>query len=229
MSKIILTLLLLSFFVSACDKKPEKRGFKANFSEFFMNDTGSFVLYDFNNRYYLYHNEEKTKEKYTPGQTYIYLAGINFYNKFNNLNLTPSDVSDTSKIKMLIDSAGLDIQKKSITDFKYGNLDTAFSTDNFFKNGELKISVQEQVEFIKELYSTNEKFKSIKNNFVTDTINTRNVSYIVSSTGDNSWCTGTVEFGSNLYVFALNLNSGNKLRALEITQNILYSFKILEE
>ncbi|HRE40588.1 MAG TPA: hypothetical protein PLG90_04585 [Ignavibacteria bacterium] len=229
MSKSILLLILCLFVLSSCDKKPDKRGFKADFSEIFKNDTGSFILYDFNNRYYLIHNEEQTKEKYSPGQTYIYLSSLNFLNKYKSSGLKSGEVSDSITLAKLIDSTGLEIQKKSITENNYGNKDTSFINSDFYYNSGLKISTSEQVEFIKELYISNENFKTIKNDFVTDTVKARNVSYIVSSDNEVSWCVGTVEYGSNIYVFALNILSSNKLRALEITQKILYSVKILEE
>lgn len=216
------------FFIvfSSCSKTTDKRGYEADFSEFFKSDSGSFVLYDFNNKYNIFYREAEANKEYSPAQTYNYITVL------SNVINSRKDSLGTA------DLTALNEQKKIIKNYGYGNTDTSFSPGNYTCGGVLKISTSEQCNFIKKVYSNEinipqEKLDTFKSYFVTDTVNHRRVSYINGEcTGNDgnkiNWCVGTVEFGTNLYVFALNLINGSDARAKEITQNILYRFRIVE-
>jgi beta-lactamase class D len=212
------------FFFISCNKTPDKRGYEADFSEFFKNDTGSFVLFDFNNKYNIFYKESEASKEYSPAQTYTYITVLS-----NLINSRNDSLGST-------DPSAVNLQKKLIKDFRYGNTDTSFSPYNFLCGDVLKISATEQVNFIKKVYSneiniSKEQLDAFKSKFISDTINQRKVSYVTGECSDNgklNWRLGTVEYGNNLYIFALNLVNSTEARSKEITESILYRFRILE-
>lgn len=214
------------FTFMSCSKTSDKRGYEADFSEFFKSDSGSFVLYDFNNKYNIFYREAEATKEYSPAQTYKYITVLSNIINSRNDSLGTTDITAINE------------QKKIIKNFGYGNTDTSFSPDNYTCGNVLKTSVLEQCNFIKKVYSNEinipqEKLDAYKTFFVSDTVNHRRVSYVNGEcTVDDgrriNWYMGTVEFGTNLYIFALNLVNSSEARAKEITESILYRFRIVE-
>jgi beta-lactamase class D len=217
-----LAFLFSSLFFVSCNKTPDKRGYEADFSEFFRNDSGSFVLYDFNNKYNIFYREAEANKEYSPAETYKYITILS--NLINSRN------------DSLGSSAGVNEQKKLIKNYAYGNNDTSFSSNGYVCGDVLKISALEQVNFLKKVYSneiniSKEQLGAFKAYFISDTVNQRSVSFVTGECNDGmklNWCIGTVEYGTNLYIFALNLVNSSEARAKEITESILYRFRIIE-
>lgn len=220
--------LFILLLFSSCDKNPDKRGYQADFTEFFKNDSGCFILYDFNNKYHIYHNETFANKELSPAGTYKYITVLS-----NVINSRNDSLGTT-------DTSAINAQKKIIKNFSYGNNDTSFSPGNFLCGDVLKISAVEQINFIRKIYMNEinlsaEQLNIFKSNFVSDTVNQRKISFVngeCTSSSDNgqklNWCIGTVEYGNNLYIFALNLVNSSEARAKEITESILYRFRIIE-
>lgn len=209
----------------SCNKTPGKRGFEANFSDIFKTDSGSFVLYDYNNKYNIFYNEAEANKEYSPAETYKYITVLS-----NLINSRNDSVGTT-------DPTAINEQKKLIKNYNYGNTDTSFSPVNYTCSGVLKISILEQCNFIKKIYLneiniSKEKLDAFKAYFVSDTLNHRRVNYVNGECNTDgrkiNWCVGTVEYGTNLYIFALNLVNSSSARAKEITEGILYRLRIIE-
>lgn len=209
----------------SCNKAPDKRGYEADFSEFFKTDSGSFVLYDYNNKYNIFYKEAEATKEYSPAETYKYITVL------SNLINSRNDSLGTT------DLTAINEQKKLIKSYGYGNTDTSFSPVNYTCSGVLKTSTLEQCNFIRKVYLneiniSKEKLDAFKAYFVSDTVNHRRVSYVNgecnTAGGKVNWCVGTVEYGTNLYIFALNLINSSDARAKEITESILYRFRIIE-
>ncbi len=135
---------------------------------------------------------------------------------------------------------GQERMQKFITENNYGNEDISGGIDMFWLNGGLRISADEQIEMLKKLYNNQLNFSQrtmdiVKRIMIYD----QNKEYVMrAKTGwalrvedQIGWFVGYVEKGSNVYFFALNLQSkkpeeGFKSR-VEITYNILKHLKII--
>lgn len=135
---------------------------------------------------------------------------------------------------------GQERMQKFITENHYGNEDISGGIDMFWLNGGLRISADEQIEMLKKLYNNQLEFSKrtmdiVKNIMIYD----QNKEYVMrAKTGwamrvedQIGWFVGYVEKGSNVYFFAINLQSkkpeeGFKSR-VEITFNILKYLEII--
>lgn len=135
---------------------------------------------------------------------------------------------------------GQERMQKFITENHYGNEDISGGIDMFWLDGGLRISADEQIEMLKKLYNNQLEFSKrtmdiVKNIMIYD----QNKEYVMrAKTGwamrvedQIGWFVGYVEKGSNVYFFAINLQSkkpeeGFKSR-VEITFNILKYLEII--
>ena len=63
------SLIILLIFVPGC-KKTDMKSYETDFAKYFKNYDGAFVLYDYNNRYFIRHNEERCKKRFSPCSTF---------------------------------------------------------------------------------------------------------------------------------------------------------------
>jgi len=133
---------------------------------------------------------------------------------------------------------------KFLRQIDYGNNDISSGIDNFWLCGSLKISAEEQVEFLKKLYNnqligfsirTQEIVKDIMLNESTDNYK------LYGKTGGGDcwndkvigWYVGFLETESNTFIFAMNVfvndfsDLGNNMR-IEMTKNILKGLNLIE-
>jgi beta-lactamase class D len=133
---------------------------------------------------------------------------------------------------------------KYLRQIGYGNNDISSGIDNFWLCGSLKISAEEQVEFLKKLYNNQLMGFSIKTQeIVKDIILNESTDYykLYGKTGGGDcwndkvigWYVGFLETESNTYIFAMNVfvNDFSDLRKnlrIEITKNILKGLNIIK-
>jgi beta-lactamase class D len=136
---------------------------------------------------------------------------------------------------------GWERMKKYLSAFRYGNQKMSERVDDFWLDNSLKISADEQVEFLKALYA--EKLPASKRSIeiVKDILLLEQTpAYRLSAkTGGGSiaggkiigWFVGYVETGGNVYFFATNIEGSNYMairdRRIEITKQILASLGYL--
>jgi beta-lactamase class D len=131
--------------------------------------------------------------------------------------------------------------KKHLKALDYGNQDISGGINNFWLNGGLKISADEQVEFLKKFYAeqfpvSRRSIQIVKDILVLE----KTPSYTLSAkTGGGSiaqgkyigWFVGYLETSGNVYFFALNLEGASyqaiREKRIEVTKQILASLGFL--
>lgn len=138
---------------------------------------------------------------------------------------------------------GKENMTRLLEQINYGNNNISSGIDNFWLCGSLKISANEQVEFLKRLYSnqllgfSNKSQEIVKDIMLYET--TDNYKLYGKTGGGNcwkdkviGWYVGFVETNSSTYIFAMNIivndfsELGNNLR-IEMTKEILKELKII--
>jgi beta-lactamase class D len=131
--------------------------------------------------------------------------------------------------------------KKYATAFNYGNEDVSGRVDNFWLDNTLKISADEQVEFLKSLYSGRLPVSKRTTEIVKDIlVFEKTPAYTLSAkTGGGpiaegiyiGWFVGYLEAGGNVSFFAINIEgasfAGIRNKRIELTKQILTAFGYL--
>jgi beta-lactamase class D len=125
--------------------------------------------------------------------------------------------------------------KKHVTAFKYGNQDISGGVNNFWLNGGLKISPDEQVEFLKKFYAGRLPVSQRSTEIVKDIlVLEKTPEYTLSAkTGGGSiaegvyigWFVGYVETKGNVYFFATNIEGASyqaiREKRIDVTKLVL--------
>ena len=231
----LLLFILLGLFLVSCGEVDNK-SYQTDFGSFFGEYDGTFVLYDYNNRYYIRHNEERGSERFSPCSTFkIFnsLVGLetgvikdeNFVIPWDsvvrNREVLNQDHDLTSAFKNsvvwyyqeLARRVGSDTMKQFIDTVGYGNGDISGGIDVFWLDNSLKISANEQVDLLYKLFTDSLPFSQrsmdiVKQIMIQDT--SENGAIFSGKTGSNGkdlgWFVGSVKLGSNLYLFATNIS-----------------------
>jgi len=258
---IIITIILSSVcFISCNDKLP--KSYETDLRKYYGDFQGCFVLYDFNNRYYIRYNNEQASKRLSPCSTFKIpnsLIGLetevitdeNFMLKWDSTKYYIDSWNMDHTLKTAISNSvvwyyqeiarrvGEERMKAYINKIGYGNNDISGGIDKFWLMNSLKISANEQVEFLKKLYTDSLPFAKrnidiVKNIIILE----KNSKYTFSGktgsgTSENrsqGWFIGTVLLGDNLYVFAVNIEAekgADGKKAKEIAIEILKNLKIL--
>lgn len=178
--KILYTVLFFSVTVlfSSCDKKMIGHSYETDFTKYFEDYDGAFILYDFNNKYYIRHNEKKCTTRYSPCSTFkipntllalqlgIISADSNFM-KWDgeqrrietwNADQTLESAFKNSAVwyyQNLARETGEENYEKFLSETNYGNQDISGGLTNFWLYSSLTISPEEQVAFLEKLYLYN--------------------------------------------------------------------------
>lgn len=139
---------------------------------------------------------------------------------------------------------GKDNMFRLLNQIDYGNNDILSGIDNFWLCGSLKISANEQVEFLKKLYYNQLSGFSIKSQEIVKNImmyeTTDNYKLFGKTGGGDCWAdkvigwyVGFVETKSGAYIFAMNIivnefSDLQKNMRIEIIKNILKFLRIIE-
>jgi beta-lactamase class D len=118
--------------------------------------------------------------------------------------------------------------KDGLEKLRYGNRDISGGVDRFWLDSSLRVSPDEEVEFLKALYMENLPFSKRSIDIVKDiiTLEQTDAYKLSGKTGGGSfgkgalgWFVGYLEAKGNVYIFAINLEGANFLaiRDLRIT------------
>ena len=131
--------------------------------------------------------------------------------------------------------------KKLVRAFKFGNQNLSGGIDNFWLNGGMKISADEQVEFLKKLYAGRLPVSKRSTEIVKDIlVLEKTPTYTLSAkTGGGSiakgtligWFVGYVETQGNVYFFATNIEGSSyaeiREKRIDVTKRILAELGVL--
>jgi len=265
MKQSTILLILIACVLTACKQKQSTENrddFKIFYDQFKVE--GSFVLYDQSNDKFIFYNQKQYREQFSPASTFKIcnsLIGLetgvikdeNFvipwdsvvrqnpkWNQDHDLK-TAFKNSTAWYYSELARRVGGEQMKFWLDKANYGNADTSGGVDLFWLKGGLRITPEQQIDFLKRLHENklpfSERTVSIvkKIMIAKDTLN-----YIVSAkTGWSDeekrivgWYVGYIEKNKNVYYFAnciqsSDLNNADFARArIEITYQILDDLKL---
>jgi beta-lactamase class D len=256
--KCLVLYVIAAILLTSCGEI-ENKGYEADLTGFFGEYSGAFVLYDYNNKFYIRHNEEQCNTKYSPCSTFKIpnsLIGLetgvirdeNFVLQWDSVARSREELNKDHDLRSAIKHSvvwyyqelarrvGEEKMRYYIDTLNYGNKDISGGIDKFWLDNSLKISAEEQVQFLYKLYTDSLPFSKrnmdiVKNIIIQDTM--KNGAVFSGKTGSNGsdlgWFVGTVELGSNLYIFATNIvgDGANGMKARDITREIIKTLKIL--
>lgn len=227
-----------------------------------FNVKGSFVLYDMKNGHFMRYNSERCKERFIPASTFKIpnsLIGLetgvikdeNFVIPWDSvvrsIESWNRDQTLASAIKYsavwyyqeLARRVGKEKMQYYINECKYGNMDISENVDDFWLRGNIRISQNEQIEFLNKMYNYKLPFSKRNIDIVKKIILQESTdSYrLFAKTGWAivpyvGWYVGYVEVNGNVYFFANNIegeedNTDFPKSRIEITRSILDSEGII--
>jgi beta-lactamase class D len=225
------------------------------------NVIGSFILYELNRDQYIRYNPERCRQEFLPASTFKILnslialetgvikdenhtlkwdgtkRAVPAWNQDHNLK-TAFQNSAVWYYQEIARQVGEARMKEYVTKAQYGNMDIAGGIDNFWLEGKLRITPEQQIDFLKKLYHGRLPFSERAMSLVkaimlleeTPKYKLRGKTGWADSIG---WLVGYLEQGDNVYFYATNIESENpdnnfgKAR-YEITKNILRKMNLLE-
>lgn len=232
-------------------------------SKYFQKTEGAFVLYDLKNDRYLRYNERRCRERFSPFSTFkipnsligletgvikdaefvIPWDGKKYPAQDSMMPEWNRDQTLRSAIKYsvvwyyreLAKSVGEPRMKEWVTKLDYGNKDISGGIDRFWLRSSLRISADEQIEFLKKLYREQLPVSKRSIEIAKDILTLeKTADYKLSGkTGGGplaegkyiGWFVGYMEAKDNVYFFAINLE-GNSFasirdRRIKLTKQIL--------
>lgn len=228
---------------------------------------GSFVLYDRSQAQYFRINPERCRQRFLPASTFkIFnaLVGLetgvirdeNFVIPWDGVERRISSWNEDQDLKTAIQRStvpyfqevarrvGEEKMKYFLEREPYGNADISGGIDRFWLDGGLRISPEEQVEFLRKLYDDGLSFSKRSQRIVKKIILLKETSSyklrgktgwaILPDGKQIGWMVGYVERGNDAYFFATNIESddpGFNMRPTrkEITFGILRDLHVLPE
>jgi beta-lactamase class D len=221
----------------------------------FQGFKGAFVLYDLKGNRYVRYNPERCAERFIPASTFkimnsligletgvipdadyvIQWDGTRYDIPAWNQDHTLRTAIQNSVVwyyQELARRVGEKRMQQYVAAAHYGNQDISGKIDTFWLEGGLRISAEEQVEFLKRLYKgelpfSQRSMNTVKEILVLERTETWQLS---GKTGSGqrvlppvSWFVGYLETKGNVYFFATNIegSDGTGDKAREIAQNIL--------
>jgi len=183
-------------FLSGCNKKTEeikKSGgsYETDLSKYFEGFSGAFVMYDVNNKYYIRHNAEQCKKRWSPCSTFkipnsliAVETGVapdeNFTLKWDGTKQPIESWNSDHNLRTAIKNSvvwyyrelarriGEEKMKYYIDKIDYGNKDISGGLDKFWLMNSIAISADEQVEFLLKLIINKLPFSERSVNIVKD-------------------------------------------------------------
>ncbi|MAT57758.1 MAG: class D beta-lactamase [Ignavibacteriae bacterium] len=263
MRNLLIIFVLFYTLVSAQSNEIIRDDWNKYFNEFGFD--GSFVLYDLNNDTFYRYNKEVCSQQFIPASTFKIpntligletgvITGKDFelkwdgvkreietHNQDQNLE-TAFKYSAVWYYQEVARRIGEERMKKFVDSINYGNKNIGGGIDRFWLDGEIRISADEQIEFLKKIYHkelpfSERTFNILKEIMVYDkndnyTIRAK-TGWAVRSSNQTGWFVGYVERNENVYFFAVNIHSAKNQKdfgkaRIEITKNILKEMKITE-
>ena len=230
---------------------------KVELEAYFQGFTGAFVLYDLNGNQTIRYNPEQCAERLLPVSTFKIISALigletgiipdeNYVIKWDGTQHDNPAWNQDHTLKTAIQYSvvwyyqelarrvGKEKIKHYIEATGYGNRDISGQIDTFWLDGGLRISADEQIEFLKRLYQSDLPFsqrsmKIVKELLILEKANTYQLSGKTGSgqmgTFSIGWFVGYVEEKGDVYFFASNIVSpgsdANGFKAKEISLDIL--------
>lgn len=167
------------------------------------NGTGDFVIQDLN----FYKDSAQS-----PLQTFFIvpeLIGINNGIITHNESISLDAIDSNLKVANLVGAAAI---KKVLDSLHYGNKVDSISIDHSWKDGSLRITMDEQLGFIKRLYFNKLPFEKksqewMKKQILKESNSNYSLSYINGAFENKAWMLGFIEENKHPYFFVLYFNS----------------------
>lgn len=224
-----------------------------------LNVEGSIIIYDLNNNQTYQHNSPRNSTPFLPASTFKILNSLisletgviqneltiltwdgierSFPQWNRDLNLKEAyRESAVWFYQVLARKVGYERMKDFVKQVGYGNenIGDPSAIDRFWLDGELRITPQEQIEFLQRLYRNNLPFSestiaTVKNIMIMEktpayTLRAK-TGWATDSTPQIGWYVGYLEQGENVYFFATNINIINPENdvpaRLEVTRRCL--------
>jgi len=230
------------------------------------NVEGAFLLYDLNENQHQGYNFPRHSEPYLPASTFkIFnsLVGLEtdavadeeeiipwdgeerFYDAWNQDHSMRSAISVSAVwfYQELARRIGAEQMQDLVTQAEYGNQNIGGNIDTFWLDGDLRITMIEQIDFLRRLQADELSFSKRSIAIVKDiTILDKTEIYTLrGKTGSAvrfepqiGWFVGYLEKGGNVYFFATNIEKSDANGALgsvsqEITKDVLVKLDLLPE
>jgi beta-lactamase class D len=221
----------------------------------FQGFKGAFVLYDLKGNRYVRYNPERCAERFIPASTFKIMNSLigletgvipdaDYVIQWDG---TPYDIPAWNQdhtlqtaiqnsvvwyYQELARRVGEKRMQQYVDAADYGNRDISGKIDTFWLEGGLRISAEEQVEFLKRLYKGELPFSQRSMNIVKEilVLEKTDTFQLSGKTGSAqrvtppvSWFVGYLETKGNVCFFATNIegSDGTGDQAREIAQNIL--------
>ena len=238
---------------------------KPELETYFQGYTGAFVLYDLTNNQYTRYNPERCAERFIPASTFKILNSLiglesgvipdeNYVISWDGTEYPYPSWNQDHTLKTAIQNSvvwyyqelarqvGTEKMQQYVDAAGYGNQDISGKIDTFWLEGGLRISADEQIEFLKRLYAGELPFsqrnmdivKSILIQEKTDDYRlsgkTGSAQRVAPHTG---WFVGYLETQGNVYFFATNIEStgpdgmANGETAKQINRTILQRLDLI--
>ncbi len=226
----------------------------------FQGFKGAFVLYDLKDNRYVRYNPERCTERFIPASTFKIMNSligletgvipdadyvIKWDGAQNDIPAWNQDHTLRTAIQNsvvwyyqeLARRVGEKRMQEHVDAVHYGNQDISGKIDTFWLEGGLRISADEQVEFLKRLYKGELPFSQRSMNIVKEilVLEKTETGQLSGKTGSGqrisprvSWFVGYLETKGNVYFFATNIEGldGTGDTAKEISQNILHDLEL---
>ncbi|WP_216616718.1 class D beta-lactamase [Marinifilum caeruleilacunae] len=253
--------LFAAFFLLGCEKQNESildqystKTIQSIFEK--ENTSGCFIIHDFKNNKSLVHNSARLDSAYLPASTFKIINSmialetgvikdekeivkwdgkkrfVDAWNRDHNLE-TGIKYSVVWMYQELARKIGKERMSHWVKKAEYGNRNIGGKIDLFWLNGDIRITANQQIDFLKRLYLNQLPFEAKNQETVKKImIVEQNDSYTIrAKTGwaarvkkQMGWYVGYLENESNVYFFALNMdirNSEEAKKRKEITNKIL--------
>ncbi|MBP0021893.1 MAG: class D beta-lactamase [Cyanobacteria bacterium SBLK] len=203
-----------------------------------LNIEGSILIYDSNNQQTYQHNPDRNITAFSPASTFKILNSLialesgaianeisvltwdgverSFPIWNRDLNLREAfKISAVWFYQVLARRTGYETMKKWVMQANYGNkvIGTQQDIDKFWLGGALRITPQEQIQFLQRLYENNVPFSERTIEIVKDImIVERTPNYTIRAKtgwdlqGKIGWYVGYLERDENVYFFAVNVD-----------------------
>jgi beta-lactamase class D len=264
--RILSAVSLLLLLVSMCRSQPRAE-VRDDFKKFFdaFNVEGSFALYDLNNDSYVFYNKAQFEQSFIPASTFKIcnsLIGLetgvikdeNFVIKWDGVVRAVVEWNKDQDLKTAFKNStvpyyqelarrvGGKRMKYWLDKSKYGNADTSGGIDRFWLTGGLRITPEQQINFLLRLYKNDLPFSMKSIDIVKKIMIAQDTTgYVLrAKTGRGEqddknvgWYVGYLETTTGTYFFATCIQTADPdipvfLKARkEITLSILKALKLL--
>jgi beta-lactamase class D len=266
MKSIYISVLLLLIVISSNAQK-SKSIIRNDFRKFYdkYNLDGSFVIYNQNNNQYIFYNKSQFTKAFIPASTFKIcnsLIGLetgvisdeNFVIPWDSVVRQNPAWNEDSDLKAAFKNStvwyyqelarrvGGERMNAWIKKANYGNSDTTGGIDQFWLSGGLRITPEQQIDFLKRLHENNLPF-SLRTMSITKKIMIadKTSSYTLYAKAgwgrdgktDIGWYVGYIETNNNVYYFSNCIQTNNSNNSdfaharKDISYQILSSLKLI--